>query len=317
MADLVFVLDPLATLLPHHDSTVALMQAAQQRGHTLWTCGIEDLSIVDGIAHAKAIHTHLHLDALPYYTTEERVLLSLDSVDAVFMRKDPPVSAEYLFATYILDRTKTLVVNRPQGLRDANEKVYTLNFLQYTPETLVTSRPAQVREFLKTFEKAILKPLDGKGGEGIFLLTLEDKNLNSLVETMTRFESRPVVVQRYLPEASLGDKRIILLDGEPLGAILRVPQSHEVRGNMRVGGQVVKAEITEHEREICAYLAPKLKADGLHFVGIDIIGSYLTEVNVTSPTGIQEVDQLNGSSIGATIIEWVENQLQRTKLAKN
>jgi glutathione synthase len=317
MADLVFVLDPLATLIPHHDSTVALMQAAQQRGHTLWTCGIEDLSIVDGIAHAKAIHTHLHLDALPYYTTKERVLLSLDSVDAVFMRKDPPVSAEYLFATYILDRTKTLVVNRPQGLRDANEKVYTLNFLQYTPETLVTSRPAQVREFLKTFEKAILKPLDGKGGEGIFLLTLEDKNLNSLVETMTRFESRPVVVQRYLPEASLGDKRIILLDGEPLGAILRVPQSHEVRGNMRVGGQVVKAEITEHEREICAYLAPKLRADGLHFVGIDIIGPYLTEVNVTSPTGIQEVDQLNGSSIGATIIEWVENQLQRTKPVKN
>ncbi len=309
MADLVFVLDPLATLIPHHDSTVALMQAAQDRGHTLWTCGMEDLSIIDGIAHARAIRTHLNLKALPYYTTEERVLLSLDQVDAVFMRKDPPVSAEYLFATYILDRTKTLVINRPQGLRNANEKVYTLNFLQYTPETLITSRPAQVREFLKTFHKAILKPMDGKGGEGIFLLTLEDKNLNSLVETMTRFETRPVIVQRYLPEASLGDKRIILLDGKPLGAMLRVPQSYEVRGNMRVGGQVVKAEITDHEQEICAYLAPKLQADGLYFVGIDIIGTYLTEVNVTSPTGIQEIDQLNGSSLGAAVIQWLEEQI--------
>jgi glutathione synthase len=309
MADLVFVLDPLATLIPHHDSTVALMQAAQERGHTLWTCGMEDLSIVEGIAHARAIRTRLSLKALPYYATEERTLLSLDQVDAVFMRKDPPVSAEYLFATYILDRTKTLVINRPKGLRDANEKVYTLNFLQYTPETLITSRPAQVREFLKTFHKAILKPMDGKGGEGIFLLTLEDKNLNSLVETMTRFETRPVIVQRYLPEASVGDKRIILLDGKPLGAMLRVPQSYEVRGNMRVGGQVVKAEITDHEQEICAYLAPKLQADGLYFVGIDIIGPYLTEVNVTSPTGIQEIDQLNGSSLGATVIQWLEERI--------
>jgi glutathione synthase len=309
MADLVFVLDPLATLIPHHDSTVALMQAAQERGHTLWTCGMEDLSIVEGIAHARAIRTRLSLKALPYYITEERTLLSLDQVDAVFMRKDPPVSAEYLFATYILDRTKTLVINRPKGLRDANEKVYTLNFLQYTPETLITSRPAQVREFLKTFHKAILKPMDGKGGEGIFLLTLEDKNLNSLVETMTRFETRPVIVQRYLPEASIGDKRIILLDGKPLGAMLRVPQSYEVRGNMRVGGQVVKAEITDHEQEICAYLAPKLQADGLYFVGIDIIGPYLTEVNVTSPTGIQEIDQLNGSSLGATVIQWLEERI--------
>jgi glutathione synthase len=309
MADLVFVLDPLATLIPHHDSTVALMQAAQERGHTLWTCGMEDLSIVEGIAHARAIRTRLSLKALPYYTTEERTLLSLDHVDAVFMRKDPPVSAEYLFATYILDRTKTLVINRPKGLRDANEKVYTLNFLQYTPETLITSRPAQVREFLKTFHRAILKPMDGKGGEGIFLLTLEDKNLNSLVETMTRFETRPVIVQRYLPEASIGDKRIILLDGKPLGAMLRVPQSYEVRGNMRVGGQVVKAEITDHEQEICAYLAPKLQADGLYFVGIDIIGPYLTEVNVTSPTGIQEIDQLNGSSLGATVIQWLEERI--------
>jgi glutathione synthase len=229
-------------------------------------------------------------------------------MDAVFMRTDPPVNVPYLYATYLLDgidRAKTLVVNSPKGLRTANEKMYALQFEGAIPETIVSQNKQVIRQFVEKKGAAVLKPLGGKAGEGILFLEAGDRNLNSLVEISTQQGQIPVMVQTYLPEAKEGDKRIILLDGKPIGAINRIPTGNEFRGNMAVGGRVAKTEITDRELQICTQLEPVLQRDGLYFVGIDIIGGYLTEVNVTSPTGIREIDLFDGVSLGKQVIEWV------------
>ena len=217
--------------------------------------------------------------------------------DAIFMRKDPPADAPYLFATMLLslaDRRRTFVLNEPAGLREANEKLYALNFPDAIPPTLVSQDLARLKKFMaEQGGQMIVKPLDGHGGESVFLAAADDRNLNAILEAVTRFESRPIMAQRYLAEIRDGDKRLIVLDGEPLGCTLRVPRDDENRGNIHVGGNCVKAEITARDREICAMMRPRLKRDGLYFVGLDIIGNYLTEVNVTSPTGIQEIDRLD------------------------
>ncbi len=305
--ELLFIIDPIATLQAHHDTSLALMVAAQTRGERVWVCGVVDLFVANGECHAWARPVRLNLEATPFYELGAQARLNLQQTPVVFMRKDPPIDRQYLLATYLLDRVdpnKTLIVNQPQGLRLANEKMYALNFARYLPATLVTFWPKEILEFLEEHGQAVLKPLDGKGGEGIFLLSLEDKNLKSLIEMSTQFQTIPVMVQRYLPEARQGDKRIIVLAGKPLGAVLRVPQGSDMRGNMRVGGKAVITDITLHEQELCAHLAPRLVADGLYFVGLDVIGAYLTEVNVTSPTGIQEIDGLNNSNIAAEVIQW-------------
>jgi glutathione synthase len=232
-------------------------------------------------------------------------------MDAVFMRKDPPVNIYYLYATYILeliDPQKTLVVNSPQGLREANEKMYTLRFAGVMPETIVTQNKAIVRKFVEQQGRAVLKPLGGKAGEGILFLKAGDRNFNSLIEISTGQGKEPVMVQAFLEAAKEGDKRIILLDGQPLGAVNRVPTGSEFRGNMAVGGRVEKTEITPREYEICALVGPQLRADGLYFVGIDVIGGYLTEVNVTSPTGVREIDRLNSTCLGREVITWLEKR---------
>ena len=226
----------------------------------------------------------------------------------MFMRTDPPVTIPYLYATYILDYIdpgKTLVFNSPKGLRNANEKMYALQFTGAIPETIVSAEKQVIRDFMERKGKVVLKPLGGKAGEGILLLEEGDRNFNSLVEISTQQGRYPVMVQTFLPAAKDGDKRIILLNGEPMGAVNRIPTGAEFRGNMAVGGRVAKVEITEREREICAQLAPVLQRDGLYFVGIDVIGGYLTEVNVTSPTGVREVDRLDGVQLGQKVIEWV------------
>jgi len=303
--DILFITDPITTLQPHHDTSLALMVAAQQQGHQVWNCTVMDLYVEAGECATCARPLMLTPDQIPLVGAEQCFPLSRTPV--VFMRKDPPVDRQYLLATYLLDRVnpqKTLVVNRPTGLRQANEKMYTLNFSQYMPETLVSACAKDIVQFLEIHEKAVLKPLDGKGGEGIFLLQPQDRNLKALIEISTQGHTIPVMVQRYLPESRAGDKRIILLAGKPLGAVLRVPAADDVRGNLRVGGKAVAAEITPHEAELCAHLAPRLIADGLYFVGLDVIGAYLTEVNVTSPTGIQEIDQLSGRQLGNEVIAW-------------
>jgi glutathione synthase len=310
-----FIIDPIARLDPGHDTSVALMEAAQGLGHEVWMTEAHGLSVQDGTAWAIAQSVQLQPVALvenrwvaaePWYQLGDRRLLSLAEMDAVFMRTDPPVTIPYLYTTYILDYlpSTTQVINSPRGLRAANEKMYALQFGGAIPETIVSQDKAVIRQFVERLGKAVIKPLGGKAGEGILLIEASDRNFNSLIEISTQGRT-PIMVQEFLPAAKDGDKRVILLDGEPIGAVNRVPTGSEFRGNMAVGGQAVKAEITERDREICAQLAPTLRRDGLIFVGIDIIGGYLTEVNVTSPTGIREIDRFDGVRLGKPVIEWV------------
>jgi glutathione synthase len=314
---LVFIIDPIGRLDPTHDSSVAMIEAAQEQGHEVWITSVNQLTIKGGKAWAtitpvQVVPVTLGVDrwvAVPaWYKLGEPVLAPLETLDAVFMRQDPPVDTAYLYATYILDYVdpaKTRVLNAPAGLRAANEKMYALQFVNSIPTSIVTQDKAVIREFLDTHGAAVLKPLGGKGGEGILFLEPGDRNFNSLVEISTLQGQLPIMAQTYLPDAKLGDKRIIMLDGEPIGAVNRVPTGTEFRGNMAVGGRADRAEITDRERDICAEVAPALKRDGLMFVGIDVIGGYLTEVNVTSPTGIREVDRLSDTRLGHQVMDWL------------
>ncbi len=318
-----FILDPLEKLDPGHDTTVALMEAAQELGHQVWITQAKYLTVIDGKAAAnlqplKLIPVSLGEDrwvAVPdWYSVGEPEFLWLENFDAVWMRTDPPVTIPYLYATYILDyidSQKTLVINSPDGIRRANEKMYALNFVDLMPKTIVTQDRQLIRQFVEEHQAAILKPLGGKAGEGILFLQAGDRNLNSLVEISTKRGYEPVMVQSYLPAAQQGDKRIILLNGEPIGAVNRIPTGSEFRGNMAVGGRVAVTEITPQEKALCAKLAPRLRRDGLYFVGIDVIGGYLTEVNVTSPTGVREIDRLDGVSLGRQTMEWLSAQVSQ------
>lgn len=313
----VFIIDPIAKLDPTHDSSVAMMESAQNLGHEVYITTINELSVVNGkaYAHLQAVtlkpvqlfDNHWKADK-NWYSLRESAFLPLESYHAVFMRKDPPVNTPYLYATYILDLIdpqKTKVINSPQGIRGANEKMYALQFPSVIPSTIVTQSKSVIAEFLAQKEAVILKPLGGKAGEGILFLQQGDRNFNSLIEISTKQGQEPIMIQEYLPSAKEGDKRIILLNGKPIGAVNRIPTGKEFRGNMAVGGRVAFTEITERELTICETLAPKLIEDGLFFVGIDVIGGYLTEVNVTSPTGIREIDRLNNVNLGEKVINAV------------
>lgn len=318
-----FIIDPIHLLDPGHDTSVALMEAAHEMGHEVWITQATHLSVRDGKAWANLERVHLTpvelvegrwLVKLPWYRLGEVSFQPLEEMDAVFMRTDPPVTVPYLYATYILDYidpTKTQVINAPRGLRSANEKMYALQFTGAIPETIVSPSKEVIRHFVEEKGAAVLKPLGGKAGEGILFLEPSDRNFNSLVELSTQQGKIPVMVQTYLPAAKEGDKRIILLNGEAIGAVNRIPTGKEFRGNMAVGGRVAVTEITDRELEICAQLSPILQRDGLIFVGIDIIGGYLTEVNVTSPTGIREIDRLSGTRLAYRVIEWVVKQAKK------
>lgn len=315
---LAFILDPIEKLDPCHDTTVAFMEAAQLLGHEVWITQIEQLSIVNNQAWATLqrvelvpveLKNSLWVAVEKWFTLGDRRSMSLNEMDAVFMRKDPPVTTAYLYATYILDfvdPSKTLVVNNPQGIRAANEKLYALNFASVIPTSIVTSEKAVVKEFVEEKGAVVIKPLGGMAGAGILFLPKGDRNFNSLLEISTKNSTEPVMVQEFLPAAKEGDKRLIVLDGEPIGAVNRIPTGDDFRGNMAVGGRIAQVPITDRDRHIAATVAPKLKEDGLYFVGLDIIGGNLTEVNVTSPTGVREADRLDGLNLGKMVIEWTE-----------
>lgn len=322
---LAFIIDPIHQLDPCHDTSVALMEAAQNLGHEIWVTQVNLLTVVEskawaflqpvGIEPVQLVEGR-YLALNPWYKLGSRSLISLETFDAVFMRTDPPVNDSYLYATYILDyidQNKTLVVNSPSGIREANEKMYALQFTHAIPETIVSADKQFIRKFVEAKGATVLKPLGNKAGEGILFLQSGDRNFNSIVELSTLQGRIPVMVQTYLPEAKEGDKRIILLNGEPIGALNRLSSGSDFRNNMAAGGTVAQTEITPREHEICTQLAEKLRQDGLIFVGIDVIGGYLTEVNVTSPTGIREIDRLDGTKLGDQVIQWVEQTLKSKK----
>nr|WP_208492106.1 glutathione synthase [aff. Roholtiella sp. LEGE 12411] len=327
---LAFIIDPIHQLDPCHDTSVALMEAAQILGHEVWVTQANLLSVVEGKAWAVLQRVELvpvqlvegnWVAANPWYQLSDaygkgealRSLSSLDTMDAVFMRTDPPINDSYLYATYILDyidQNKTLVINSPSGIRGANEKMYALQFNKAIPETIVSADKQFIRQFVEAKGATVLKPLGNKAGEGILFLQSGDRNFNSIVELSTLQGRVPVMVQTYLPEAKEGDKRIILLNGEPIGSLNRLSSGTDFRNNMATGGTVASTRITPREHEICAQIAERLRQDGLIFVGIDVIGGYLTEVNVTSPTGIREIDRLDSTRLGHQVIQWVEQTLQ-------
>lgn len=307
-------MDPLERIFPDRDTTFVFMLEAQARGVDVYTCTVEQLFARGKTPYAQARRTLVSREGQPFQRFEERVD-PLDSYAAVFMRKDPPFDQSYLFATYLLslaDPEQTFVLNSPRGLREANEKLYALHFPTLIPPTLVTCDIERIKDFIREQGgTAILKPLDCCGGSGVFLAASTDRNLNALLELTTEEGRRYLMAQRYLPEVRKGDKRILLLNGNLLGAILRVPRPDDHRGNIHAGGSVIAAEITPRDEEIIATLAPRLQADGLYFVGIDVIGEYLTEVNVTSPTGIQEYNRLHGTRLEADVLDFVLSRIQR------
>ena len=315
---LAFIIDPIHRLDPCHDTSVALMEAAQILGHEIWITQANLLSVIDGKAWAVLQQVELvpvelvegrWLAVNPWFKLSPSTFTPLETMDTVFMRTDPPINDAYLYATYILDyvdQNKTLVINDPAGIRDANEKMYALQFRECIPETIVSADKQVIRQFVEAKEATILKPLGNKAGEGILFLQSGDRNFNSIVELSTLQGQVPVMVQNYLPQAKEGDKRIILLNGEPIGALNRFSSGSDFRNNMATGGTVAQTTITPREQEICSHLAAKLRQDGLIFVGIDVIGGYLTEVNVTSPTGIREIDRLDGTHLAHQVIQWVE-----------
>ena len=315
---LAFIIDPIHRLDPCHDTSVALMEAAQILGHEIWITQANLLSVIDGKAWASLQQVELvpvelverrWLAVNSWFKLSPSAFTALETMDAVFMRTDPPVNDAYLYATYILDyvdQNKTLVINDPAGIRSANEKMYALQFSECIPETIVSADKQVIRQFVAAKEATILKPLGNKAGEGILFLQSGDRNFNSIVELSTLQGQVPVMVQNYLPQAKEGDKRIILLNGEPIGALNRLSSSSDFRNNMATGGTVAQTTITPREQEICSHLAAKLRQDGLIFVGIDVIGGYLTEVNVTSPTGIREIDRLDATNLAHQVIKWVE-----------
>lgn len=307
--DMLFVMDPITGINPKKDTTFAFLLAAQAAGHTPWFCTTGDLgaATLDVWAHARPISRVVDR-ASDFVELGDEVKKPLRDFDAVWMRKDPPFHSDYLYATLLFDLVDgdgVRVINRPSGLRLANEKAFILQFEEVSPATIITKRADDVRAFMAEHDnRAVLKPLDLMGGAGIFLLHADDPNLNSILEQSTKYGAEFVMIQEFLPAAKEGDKRILLLDGEPLGAILRVPRKGEFRGNLAAGGSAVATEITSEEHAIIERLAPRLREEGLYFVGLDVIGNKLTEVNVTSPTGIREMSTFNGEDIAAKVIDW-------------
>lgn len=310
-----FVMDPAESMLPDKDTTFAFMRGALARGHHCWHCEPRSVTTVDHDCFAKATPIIVR-DSPPYVSLGADQDLQLSLVDAVFVRKDPPFDAEYLYLTQQLDliADATLVVNSPQGLRDANEKLFALQFPDYIPHTVVSSSPSRLLQFLEELGgSGVLKPLDGAGGFGVVLLRQQDPNVRALIDLLTLEGKRKALLQEYLPAVQQGDKRVLILDGKILGAIRRVPAGHDIRANIHVGGSVEPTDLTANERQLAFDVGRELSRRGLWFVGLDLIGDRLIEVNVTSPTGLQQLGRHLGRPIEQEVIAWVEARSQDVK----
>ena len=301
-------MDPIEAIDIAGDSTFALMLEAQARGHELFEYHADTLALRDGALSATGADVQVRDEVGKHFQKTANRTVQLEDFDAVLMRQDPPFDMNYITYTHMLEaiHPKTLVVNDPAEVRNAPEKLYVLQYNEFIPPTLISRDPQRLSEFREEFGDIILKPLYGNGGAGVFRLAHGDENFASLMEMFTQSFREPFIAQQYLSDVKKGDKRIILVDGEPVGAINRVPAVGETRSNMHVGGRPEATELTDREREICARIGPDLKRRGLIFVGIDVIGDYMTEINVTSPTGIREVKKFGGADIAALVLDAIE-----------
>ncbi|HMD73076.1 MAG TPA: glutathione synthase [Steroidobacteraceae bacterium] len=308
------IMDPIESIKPAKDSTLAMLLAAQGRGWQIFYAEQKDLWLRDGVAYGRAAQLRVFDDPERWFERAEALINRLGDYDVILMRKDPPFDTEYIYTTYILDRAKAqgaAVVNDPRGLRDMNEKVYTAWFPDCCAPTLITRDMHDMSEFLREHGRAVCKPLHGMGGRSIFVLEEGDKNRNVVFETLTDYGSRYAIVQRYLPEIlTAGDCRVILVDGEPVPyALQRMPDSADNRGNLSAGARAESRPLNDRDRWLCAQIGPKLREAGMIFVGIDVIGDYVTEINVTSPTGIRELNRKHGVDIGAQLMDAIARML--------
>jgi glutathione synthase len=310
-------MDPIEGINIDTDSTFVLALEAQRRGHFLYHYLPQNLFLTGGRVMARGRPLEVRREKGNHFTLGETEIVELAECDVVLMRQDPPFDMAYITSTHLLELVQpaALVVNDPVHVRNAPEKLFVARFPELMPPTLIASDRTEIEAFRAEHEDIILKPLFGNGGAGVFHVGPEDENLNALLELFTQLYREPIVVQRYVPEVRQGDKRIILIDGEPAGAINRVPKAGEARSNLHVGGTAVKSTLTGREREICAAIGPALKERGLVFVGIDVIGGYLTEINVTSPTGIQEINRFDGTCLEARIWDAIEARRQASGAA--
>jgi glutathione synthase len=307
------VMDPVGSIAPYKDSSFAMLLEAQRRDAEIHYFEQKDVSLLSGVALGQSTLLHVRDNNDDWYEFGDTREIALGELDAILMRKDPPFDMEYVYTTYVLDRAQqsgALVVNAPQALRDMNEKAYTAWFPEITPTTLITRSMADMKSFLAEHGHVVAKPLDGMGGRSIFVISKSDKNANVVFETLTDYGKKFAMVQEFIPQISAGDKRILLVEGEPVPcALARIPSEEDNRGNMVAGAAAVGQDMSKRDFEICERVGPILREAGVVFAGIDVIGDYLTEVNVTSPTGIRELDKQFGLNIAGLMFDAIEARL--------
>ncbi|MFT5812597.1 MAG: glutathione synthase [Psychroserpens sp.] len=309
------VMDPISEVKVKKDSSMAMMLEAQARGYEIYYMEMQDLYLEQGVCRATAAKVSVFDDTEHWYELDEREDINVADLDAVLMRKDPPFDTEFIYATYMLERAEiagTLIVNKPQSLRDCNEKLFTAWFPELTPKTLVTRNNQKIREFHKENKDIIIKPLDGMGGSSIFRIGENDPNIGVILETLTAHSTQYAMVQEYLPEIVDGDKRILIVNGEPMPYCLaRIPAQGETRGNLAAGGRGVARPLSANDKFIAETIAPELKKRGLFFVGLDVIGDKITEINVTSPTCIREIEAAYPINISGKLMDAIEQNIKK------
>tara|TARA_B110000014_G_C20083542_1_gene566481 strand:+ start:256 stop:1212 length:957 start_codon:yes stop_codon:yes gene_type:complete len=307
------VMDPIENIVPKKDSSLAMLLEAERRNYEIHYMLQSDLKLLAGKAIAQTTILSVEDNLEKWYKFGKQQQVNIDELDVILMRKDPPFDMEYIYTTYILERAEingTLIINKPSSLRDMNEKIYTAWFSDCSPLTLVSRSMNEIRQFVKTHKKIVIKPLDGMGGKSIFVVHHTDKNTNVIIETLTDYGTKFAMAQIYIPEIKEGDKRILLIDGEPIPYCLaRIPSAQDNRGNLVMGARGKGKKLTDQDIQICKKIGPVLKENGIVFCGIDVIGDYLTEINSTSPTGIRELDRNFNLNISGMLFDEIEKKL--------